>query len=169
MCRLTVHCYWLFGLSNYWSNISSGYELNLSYTCSNTLIDFPCLFWTEIFGHIRHTLFSDDGVPNEDMRTLAYDKFKAVGVLMAYSLIQEGGAYTLFFVFECVWLSYWWHGKRAKWGVGFNHQRGFPEAVNGNCKIFTTVYHVNNLITMITKEKRNILALREAWKSQPGL
>lgn len=57
-------------------------------------------------------------------------------------------ACTLFFVCECVWLSYRWHGKRAKWEVGFTHQRWFPEAVTGKGKIFTIVYYVvNNLIT----------------------
>lgn len=57
-------------------------------------------------------------------------------------------ACTLFFVCECVWLSYWWHGKRAKWEVGFTHQRCFPEAVTGKGQIFTIVYYVvNNLIT----------------------
>ncbi|XP_068684539.1 G2/M phase-specific E3 ubiquitin-protein ligase-like [Montipora foliosa] len=49
-------------------------------------------FFTEIFGHIRRTLFSDDGVPNADMRALANDEFKAAGELMACSLIQGGPA-----------------------------------------------------------------------------
>ncbi|XP_067027006.1 uncharacterized protein [Acropora muricata] len=49
-------------------------------------------FFTEIFGHIRRTLFSDDGVPKADMRALANDEFKAVGELMACSLIQGGPA-----------------------------------------------------------------------------
>ena len=90
MCSVSVHCYWLFGLTDNWSNICSCYELNLS--CTHTLIDFTCLFWTEIFGYIRRTLFSDDGVPNADMRAVGNDEFKAVGELMACSLIQGGPA-----------------------------------------------------------------------------
>lgn len=49
-------------------------------------------FFTEILGHIRRTLFSDDGVPNADMRALANGELKAVGELMACSLIQGGPA-----------------------------------------------------------------------------
>lgn len=45
-----------------------------------------------MFGHIRRTLFSDDGVPNADMRALANGEFEAVGELMACSLIQGGPA-----------------------------------------------------------------------------
>ena len=51
-----------------------------------------CLFLTEIFGHIRRTLFDNDGVPYADMRALANEEFKAVGELMACSLVQGGPA-----------------------------------------------------------------------------
>ena len=51
-----------------------------------------CLLLTEIFGHIRRTLFDNDGVPYADMRALANEEFKAVGELMACSLVQGGPA-----------------------------------------------------------------------------
>ena len=45
-----------------------------------------------MFGHIRCTLFDNDGVPYADMRSLANEEFKAVGELMTCSLVQPGAA-----------------------------------------------------------------------------
>ena len=42
------------------------------------------------FGHVRRTLFDNNGVPYADMRALANEEFKAVGELMACSLVHGG-------------------------------------------------------------------------------
>ena len=53
------------------------------------------LLLTEVFSHIRCTLFSDDGEPYADTRALDNEEFKATGELMACSLVQGGPAPTM--------------------------------------------------------------------------
>jgi len=66
-------------------------KTNLSVFLACSYVDLIiCLFLTEIFGHIRLTLFDNNGVPYADMRALANEEFKAVGELMACFLVQGG-------------------------------------------------------------------------------
>lgn len=151
------------------SNITTDQFVSIVYICS--YIDFIiCLLLTEIFGHIRRTLFDSDGVPYADMRALANEEFKVTGELMACSLVQGGPAPSFLSMNVYDYLVDGMSSVQSeKWAslVTDNSLRQSMERVILTFCVFT-VCSKSYFTTVIKWYKSNVLAHTwEPWQAKP--